>query len=264
MRITKLKEDAIDRLSGRWLLMVSGIFVYSIITICFNLIINYGLDGRAPDIVKATVSLIYNLTISPMMALGLIKYIMDFYKRENGHDLGIIFSGYKDFWKLDLLGLIVGAVVVIVTAIVAGICYLLYKTTITEIFVLITVILAIILLVALCYVSLRLFSSIYLIAEENVGVIKAIKKSWVITKGNVFKLFLLPLSFLGWSLLILPIIIIGIILAIVLKEVYFPMILFGGIAAICEMFLSAYMRMTYVGTYFELNKIYELKQNSED
>lgn len=264
MKITKLKEEAIDRLSGRWLLMISGIFVYSVITICFNLIINYGLDGRTSEVVKDIISLIYNLTIGPMMILGFLKYSIDFYKRESGHELGILFSGYKDFWKLDLLGLIVGAAVGVVAAIIVGICYVFYKTVSTNIFILIAAIIGIVFLVALCYISLRLFAATYLIAEENLGVIKSIKKSWVITKGNVLKLFLLPLSFIGWVLLILFIILIGIILAVVSKEIYFVVILFGLIAGIGEMFLSAYTRMSYVGAYLKLKEMNESKQDVED
>lgn len=52
------------------------------------------------------------------------------------------------------------------------------------------------------YLAIRLQFSPFLIAEKNYEVIESFKKSWQMTEGYVFKLFLLFLAFLGIALVV--------------------------------------------------------------
>ncbi|WP_080904468.1 glycerophosphoryl diester phosphodiesterase membrane domain-containing protein [Parabacteroides sp. Marseille-P3160] len=58
------------------------------------------------------------------------------------------------------------------------------------------------------YLGLRLQFAFYFIVEENTGILDSLKKSWTITKGQVFPLFLLLL--VGIGIVILGIIALGI------------------------------------------------------
>lgn len=58
------------------------------------------------------------------------------------------------------------------------------------------------------YLGLRLQFAFYFIVEENTGILDSLKKSWAITKGQVFPLFLLLL--VGIGIVILGIIALGI------------------------------------------------------
>ncbi len=54
------------------------------------------------------------------------------------------------------------------------------------------------------YISVRLIFAPYIIVDQKLKVLDAIKKSWRYTSGKFWYLFFFPLSFILWFLLIIP------------------------------------------------------------
>jgi uncharacterized membrane protein len=82
------------------------------------------------------------------------------------------------------------------------------------------------------YIGIRLLFAPYIIVDQNLHVIEAIKKSWAYTKGRFWYLFIFPFSFILWYLLIIP------TLFLIL------------------LYLIPYIALSYMALYIEFKKSY--------
>lgn len=80
------------------------------------------------------------------------------------------------------------------------------------------------------YISIRLIFAPYIIIDQHLKVMDAIKKSWTYTRGKFWYLFFFPLSFILWYLLIIP------TLFLIL------------------LYLIPYIGLSYVALYFEFKQ----------
>lgn len=67
--------------------------------------------------------------------------------------------------------------------------------------------------------ALKLQYTTYLIVDKNIGPIEAYKKSWQMTKGQVWHLFLLALTFIGINLVGLLLLVVGLLFSAPLSMV---------------------------------------------
>lgn len=80
------------------------------------------------------------------------------------------------------------------------------------------------------YLSVRLIFAPYIIVDQKLKVLEAIKKSWQYTSGKFWYLFFFPLSFILWFLLLIPTLFLVLI------------------------YLVPYIAFSYAALYFEFKK----------
>lgn len=63
--------------------------------------------------------------------------------------------------------------------------------------------LALLLLLVFSLIMVKFIFTSYLIVDGNYTVVEAIRKSWVLTKGNYFRILFFPFTFFGWIMLVI-------------------------------------------------------------
>jgi len=198
--------------------------------------------------------------------------------RDKKVGLSDIFIPWKTFGKgigiEVLLGLIIIPIIIII-AIIIGVVWALYISTAIinslspsyGIMIGITILLTLILCIPLIILGLYFFPAVILVCEDNNrGIIQCIKESFKLMKGNLWNLFVLQLSFIGWAILcIIPFIFVAILIAFSLNEVAFVVILtafslnkvavviLSNIASIGFLWLIPYMNTTFLNFFNEIS-----------
>lgn len=175
-----------------------------------------------------------------------------------------IFISWKTFGKgigiEVLLGLIIIPIIIII-AIIIGVVWALYMSTAIinslapsyGIMIGITILLTLILCIPLIILELYFFPAVILVCEDNNrGIIQCIKESFKLMKGNLWNLFVLQLSFIGWAILcIIPTIFVAILTAFSLNEV--AVVILSNIASIGFLWLAPYMNTTLLNFFNEIS-----------
>jgi len=98
-----------------------------------------------------------------------------------------------------------------------------------------------------------MFPAVILVCEDNSkGVIQCIKESFKLMKGNVWSLFVLYLSFLGWVILcIVPGVVVAIIAVFSFNEILITIL--PLIIGISFLWLTPYMNTTFLNFFNEIS-----------
>jgi uncharacterized membrane protein len=255
----ELKSKSKEQLRGQWKIPVLITLIISIIQIISSYTIEIFVDKLPIYILLLILNLLITLSIGIMVNSFYLKISRD--KKVGFSD---IFISWKTFGKgigiEVLLGLIIIPIVIII-AIIIGVVWGLYMSTAIinsltpsyGIMIGITILLTLILCIPLIILGLYFFPAVILVCEDNNrGIIQCIKESLKLMKGNLWNLFVLQLSFIGWAILcIIPTIFIAILTAFSLNEV--AVVILSNIASIGFLWLVPYMNTTLLNFFNEIS-----------
>ena len=255
----ELKSKSKEQLRGQWKIPVLITLIISIIQIISSYTIEIFVDKSPIYILLLILNLLITLSIGIMVNSFYLKISRD--KKVGFSD---IFISWKTFGKgigiEVLLGLIIIPIVIII-AIIIGVIWGLYMSTVIinsltpsyGIMIGITILLTLILCIPLIILGLYFFPAVILVCEDNNrGIIQCIKESLKLMKGNLWNLFVLQLSFIGWAILcIIPTIFIAILTAFSLNEV--AVVILSNIASIGFLWLVPYMNTTLLNFFNEIS-----------
>ncbi len=160
-----------DALSGKWQLGVLGTLLYMALTIIPVMILD-ALFGSAND--PSAISTLYSILISGPMTLGYAMFTISIFRNRETSPAEV-FYGFERFGKA--LGLYI----------VMSIFIFLWS---------------LLLIVPGIIAAFRYSMSFYILADNpNMGIMEALAESKRMMQGNKWKLFCLYLSFIGWALL---------------------------------------------------------------
>lgn len=167
----ELKRHAKDQLKGKWGLAVGSIVVIFLIQFLFNIISRCVQDNTILFIIITVVSII----VSSVMSMGVCRLSLNYAYDDKQPAFADIFSGFNVILKVIGLFILLGIIIVV----------------------------GIILLVIPGIIFTYMFSQAYFIlADDNSkSIIQCLKESAGMMKGYKFKYFVLLLSFLGWAIL---------------------------------------------------------------
>ncbi|WP_059170549.1 DUF975 family protein [Bacillus sp. FJAT-27445] len=183
MRIRDIKRDALDSLKGRWgiaiLLTIICYGIYLILPTTADILVSGGftnwIDQEGVSPASEGISFVFNLALAPL----LFSYYWVFLDMRRGHEINIgsLFRNLSAGTYIKMIGLsllttiytILWTLLLIVPGIIKGIAY----------------------------------SQAYFILKDNPGIVinDAITESRKLMDGYKGKYFLLNLSFIGWFLL---------------------------------------------------------------
>jgi len=167
----ELKRYAKNQLRGKWGLAVGSTIVVLLIQLAFNIISRFTEDNIAVFILFTLVSMI----ISTVMSIGMCRFSLNYAYEDKEPELKDIFSGFPIILKVVGLSILLGLIVIVGTIllIIPGIIF-----------------------------SFMFSQSYYILADDNSkSIIQCLKESAAMMKGYKFKYFVLSLSFLGWIIL---------------------------------------------------------------
>lgn len=238
--ISECKKEALALLKSRWnkfvgFLVVWGLFLcgYSTLyTIGLNSVFGQYIKGDLPNYSKTITEMIL-LIIGSTISVGLLGYSLNFVKRqEKLSDLFVAFRSFKSFFKFILLNILIGIKVFLwsLLFIVPGI------------------------------IAIFRYSQANFILLENpdIKVSDSLKESSKIMKGHKLQYFGLSLSFIGWELLALIPLYIGLILVVLaLYGSAFTIAIVGAIlfviGLIAMMYLLSYLYVTMTVYYLKIS-----------
>ena len=167
----ELKRHAKDQLKGKWGLAIGSIVVIILIQIVFNIISRCVQDNTILFIIITLVSMI----VSSAMSIGMCRLSLNYAYDDKQPAFTDIFSGFQVILKVIGLFILLGIIILVGT----------------------------ILLVIPGIIFSYMFSQAYFIlADDNSkSIIQCLKESAGMMKGYKFKYFVLLLSFLGWTIL---------------------------------------------------------------
>ncbi|WP_027701333.1 DUF975 family protein [Metaclostridioides mangenotii] len=234
-----LKERSSNQLKGN---LPSAILVVFLSTIALTVTERF--EGSS-DMSSLIVYILLSIFLVAPIYVGKIKFMLDLALGKNPKISEILF-GFKHLSKSTFLGVVslIGSSAISFISSFLG--YLITSTFSGNIFLqLLVIILGICLFVASYYI-LVLFSMSYYVLSENpdMPITSCISMGMDLIKGHVLDYLLLGLSFILWF--ILPI-----VLASVLFSIIWIVIIIGIIPY--ALWLSAYIEMTYINFYLELN-----------
>ncbi|SUY45114.1 integral membrane protein [Clostridium putrefaciens] len=157
----EIKDNARFQLRGRWGNAILGFLIYVVIIVAV-----YRVWGEGKIIL---------LLLQGPMLFGLSKFFLQFKRTRENVSYEVLFSGFSKFKDTFLLGVIIQLAVIV----------------------------GIILLIIPGIVIALMYSQAFpiMVDNPNVSAIEALSMSRRYMKGNLMRLFLLQLSFIGWSLL---------------------------------------------------------------
>jgi uncharacterized membrane protein len=167
----ELKSYAKSRLRGKWGLAIGSTIVILLIQFAFNFISRLAEDKIALFIFITLVSMV----ISTVMTIGMCRFSLNYAYEDKNPELKDIFSGFSVILKAIGLSILVGIIVIVGT---------------------------ILLIVPGIILSFMFSQAYYILADDNSkSIIQCLKESAAMMKGYKFEYFILSLSFLGWIIL---------------------------------------------------------------
>lgn len=167
----ELKRHAKDQLKGKWGLAVGSIIILFLIQFVFNFISGFFEDNTVIFIIVTLLSLI----VSSAMSVGICRFSLNYAYDDKQPVLKDIFSGFKVILKAIGLFFLLGIIVLVGTIllVIPGIIF-----------------------------SFMFSQSYFILADDNTkSIIQCLKESAAMMKGYKLKYFVISLSFLGWIIL---------------------------------------------------------------
>lgn len=167
----ELKRHARNQLKGKWGIAIGTIIIVFLIQMLFNFITRIFEDSSALFIILTIISMI----VSTVMTIGMCKFSLNYAYEDREPEFADIFSGFRVILKAIGLSILLGIIIFVGT----------------------------ILLIIPGIIFTYMFSqSYYILADDNSkSIIQCLKESAGMMKGYKFKYFVLLLSFLGWIIL---------------------------------------------------------------
>jgi len=168
---SELKSHARNQLRGKWGLAIAGIVIIFLIQFIVNIISRFAKDNIGLIIIFTLVSIV----ISTVLSIGMCRFSLNYAYEEKEPELKDIFSGFPVTLKAVGLSILLGLILIVGT----------------------------ILLIIPGIIFTYMFSqSYYILADDNSkSIIQCLKESAAMMSGYKFKYFVLALSFLGWVIL---------------------------------------------------------------
>lgn len=215
------RASARQQLAGKWMITVLIILISYILTQAFQANSGIKYSYVNGELVHRTsgafvnFGALINFILAGPIALGITTYFLKLARGENAI-IEDIFSGFKNFGNSFLLNLLVIIFVALWSAIfiipgaILGIVFFVKQSF--GMLVLTIIIFGIASSVSVIIAGLR-YSMAYYILNDNpeISSIEAIRRSKEMMKGNKGKLFMLMLSFIGWFILGLLALVIGLL-----------------------------------------------------
>jgi uncharacterized membrane protein len=167
----ELKRHAKDQLKGKWGLAIGSIAVIILIQIVFNIISRCVEDNTILFIIITLVSMI----VSSAMGTGTCRLSLNYAYDDKQPAFADIFSGFQVILKVIGLFILLAIIILVGTIllVIPGIIF-----------------------------SYMFSQAYYILADDNSkSIIQCLKESAGMMKGYKFKYFVLLLSFLGWTIL---------------------------------------------------------------
>lgn len=164
------REAAWNSLSGRWKPAVLATLAYMAFMVVVELI-----TGDGQNIGRSLIGLVVSLAVAPV-GIALYVALRDYVLGKSEEVINPVVADVKANYVRYLLGGLLMGVIIVVG------CILLFIPGI----------------IAACGLVLVPF---ILKDEPELGIVDVIKKSWAMMKGHKMQAFLLELSFIGWMLL---------------------------------------------------------------
>ncbi|EGT3616847.1 DUF975 family protein [Clostridium perfringens] len=207
----EIKSIAKSKLKGRWFNIVLLTLIIALIEFGVNQII-----GRTDGVVSTVLRIVNNFLLMPAITATGIIYTIKFVKSDKIIPLGEAIPAVKTWGRfiMAMLVTMIFSIPIWIFVFIANIilvfsvtslhnAMLMGQSAINPVIALWGIILVMIIFVALLAVILGilLFPLPYLMAEEDCGIWEAVKKSFSIMNGHRWELFVMGLSFLGWIVL---------------------------------------------------------------
>lgn len=225
----QLKQMSKECLAGSWNQKALMTFIYFLIKAAVGAIVGAllnvdgtinpvsGVEFNGDAVVSAVCSFVVALITAPIM----FGYTESFMKTRIGekHDLNILFSKYSSYKKIAVFSAVFGVIEILTAAL---------NMVLSRIWI-IGAVLMIVVFVFEIWLFIRLSMTKYILIENpytSVG--EAFHQSFCLTEGSVMRIFVMFLSFLGWILLSIFSLFIGML------------------------WIEPYMEMTFVNLYYDL------------
>lgn len=258
-----LKNRSKEQLTGQWKIPVLITLIVSIIQVASSYAAEASVENTPIYILLFLLNLFITLSIGIMINSFYLKVSRD--KKVKFSDMLIPWKTYRKGMIIQLLIVLMCVPIIIIMGIVVGIVTVKYSNYVlasalmsnsTPSFGALTI-LILLLIVVFCIpiviLELYLFPSVILVCEDNNrGIIQCIKESFRLMKGNVWRLFVLQFSFIGWGILcIIPVIAVGIITSFTFNE--FIITILPTIAGIGFLWLAPYISTTLLNFFNEIS-----------
>jgi uncharacterized membrane protein len=258
-----LKSKSKEQLRGQWKIPVLVTLIISVIQGSISLGSEVFRYNIGPSLLITVISLIVSLSIAIMTNSFYLKISRD--KKVKFSDMLIPGKTWGKGIGIQLLVILMCIPIIIIIGIVVGFIIIHYSNQIfmgslsgnyspsfegmTAVIILVTLVLCIPIII----LGLYLFPAVILVCEDNSkGVIQCIKESFKLMKGNVWSLFVLYLSFLGWAILCaIPFIVVTIIVSFSFNDTLVAILPF--IAAIGYIWLAPYINTTFLNFFNEIS-----------
>lgn len=188
---SNIKEIALKSLQGKWRIAILGFLLVSVLSIIPSAALLMIFGNTVP--IKG-LQFIYNLLVGGPLSLGYASLLLRLVRREPVSPVEVIY-GFERFGKafgvnclITIIGSVMGGI---------GAALVLWMQGFGSRILILLVVAAITI-----WIQLHLMLSYYILHDQNqMNVIKILKESCRMMKGNKGKAFLLGLSFIGWILL---------------------------------------------------------------
>lgn len=207
MSISECKKEALSRLKGNWGKAIGILVAY----IVFNFLITIVVGIFENNALLSLVLSIAQMLITVPLAYGLLYTYFKVYNGENVGAFDFVKLGFNNFsksWKVSLwtvLKMLLPIIlfIVIFVVMIVGASFLMVTGNATSPIILIaTIVFYIISMIYMISISLYYsLANLIAIDNEEMSAKDAVNTSKEMMKGNRGSLFLLQLSFIGWGIL---------------------------------------------------------------
>lgn len=187
-----IKSSAKKQLKGKWGLAIGSIFVANLIPSLITGITDL-IDAKS--VIISMIFMLIGLAFTGTFNFGICKLVLNYATNRDYADFSDIFSGFKIFLKVVGLFLLI--------TICTGVGFIL-------------------LIIPGIIIALMFSQAIFILVDDNEkSITQCLRESSEMMKGHKFEYFVLQLSFLGWAILSILTVGIGLLWLIPYQEVTF-------------------------------------------
>jgi uncharacterized membrane protein len=258
-----LKRKSKEQLRGQWKIPVLVTLVISIIEIISSYVMRIFVDNIPVYILLSILNLFIIFSIGIMINSFYLKISRG--KHVKFSDMLIPWKTYGNGLVIQFIVILMCIPVIFIICIIMGVM-LFYANYITMsslagnltpysgYMIVFMTLLILILCIPIIILELYLFPAVILVCEDNNrGIIQCIKESFKLMKGNLWSLFVLHLSFIGWAILcIIPAIFVAIMAMFSFNN--FVIAILPTIAAGGFLWLAPYINTTLLNFFNEISE----------
>jgi uncharacterized membrane protein len=191
---SQLKELSKNQLNGNWKLPIIITLIYLLISIFISFV-----EGIVYSDILVAILTIISFMIGVWSTVGIPKFYLEFIKDNRKVQLTDALVSLQILGKSLLYNIIIGIITFIILIIAIGITV--FSIDNTGILFFIRFIISMSIYVGFIILAIGWSQAPYIIVENNIGVIESMKISMKMMKGYKLKYFTLGLSFIGWAIL---------------------------------------------------------------